>query len=362
MCEVRDDLPVPLVGEFTIVDFSHASDVMIKLSKSLEYFKARNLSVSTHRVYYSKGKEFFCFRLDMIESIDLHGWWWQPKKVVLQLNAGIAKGRISIRFGSRFWLNKFVDGLSQAKTRREWEETKGFNAKASVGGIQRVLARAANESIYQTSLIDAGMSDLNLLKSNATEVLANLGKLNRGSSQAERVDFCKLLDEFVGLETSGEFGKASNLSLDAFEQQCLCALRCALECSSGAMLFHDAFCLLNRSLKLERILSPGDFLELVSKLHPHGVGTVEFSNYKLLVLSTRFDVATISAAALKLLGETASFTVAEFGKILAIANLVLVRVILEQVERELGSICRDNGGEFGDLRFFSSLPLSIVQQ
>ncbi len=228
-----------------------------------------------------------------------------------------------------------------------------------IGGISRVLRRVDDISTRQSELADDGLSDLKSLRTRSRELITLVQQIERNMASAEESHSLRaLLDEY------GLAGSVVNKALPDSQCSSVSAIVSAALGTrpGGAMLESDLFCLVNRSSRLESVLSPTEFHEIITSLcRKSGAplfSLVQLEGWSIIVLRRLFDVhAMFSKLEHYFAGDPAKsyISVSEFRLLMSYESSSLALVGLSRIERDLGTICRDNGGDFGEVRFYENL-------
>lgn len=222
-----------------------------------------------------------------------------------------------------------------------------------LGGISRVVRRIDDDSIRQAEVADNGLSDLKSLRASATELGAVIEQIKRKQATGDdSVQLGSLLDEYGLSSTSSSSQITSTVSqVTGFIESALASR------PGGVMLESDLFCLINRRLKLETVLSPSEFHEIVLSLtsrSPRRFDLIQLEGWSVIGLPQVFDSERISELINSYLSNSPFMNVSEFSRMMSFDNSSLALVVLSRIELETGIICRDNGGDFGEIRFYKN--------
>jgi hypothetical protein len=139
----------------------------------------------------------------------------------------------------------------------------------------------------------------------------------------------KLLDDFGILSSTSSFETISEAGLASIVQT-------AVSSSHGVMLVHDLFCLVNRKLQIERILSPKEFLLELSRIA--SIQVLDVCGYKV-VISLR--VADLNSKTTEFLRTRGPQTEEAIGRYLGLTSPHVLHLLLLKAEESLGTLLRD---------------------
>ena len=325
---IRDAPLLNLTAEKVLLTFPEGVVNKIKHGSVSIYSRVSGLTTTSHRIYYSDGRESVSIRLDKVRSFGIRGGWFGKKKAVLVVEPS---EEISIRFDTDDNMRHFLEILEKSLSARAWIASAGYSVRASLGGLSRVVNRVDQVSSYEGSLIDIGLTDLDGMKKYVAELISVLDKLKR-SSLGKNEGYVEALLHEYGLD-----GGSSLVDNSAVGQ-----LQKILNSFNGIILYHDGFCLLNRALRLERIYTPFEFVQLVRE----NFGTLSVGNYLLIIDQSKFNFSRMErkiASYFQQNGNSA-LTIPEASIILQIPADNITLLILGKIELEKNaSICRDNG-------------------
>lgn len=230
---------------------------------------------------------------------------------------------------------------------------------AMLGGIARVLKRVDDISNQQSELADAGLSDLTSLRANARDLATLIEQIERNRLPGEDSTCIRALLSEYGLGSNSALCCTSSGAISQVSAFVAAGLRSR---PSGAMLESDLFCLVNRRLRLEAVLSPKEFHEIIISMSSADACSefelIQLEGWSLVVLRGVFDLSAIYGkldAYFENAPEKPSIDVPQFKQLMGYDNASLALVVLSRIEKEIGAICRDNGGDFGVTQFYRNL-------
>ena len=270
--------------------------------------------------------------MDSVMSALCRGGLLKPKKLVLMLAHGGRSHELSVRIEDRVQFDVMVEAISRAISAKAWLRTGGFTFKAAIGGIGRLIAQMENSANKQAALMDAGMSDLESLKSNAKELINLISRMKRGTNADEISQIDSLLKEY-GLLGESQTAMAPTVRTSALAPLVLPAISAA----NGVILVHDLFCLVNRKLKLEKLYAPKEFMEELRAMSNVHVLTV--CHYNLVVNINEKDLNSTVVALLE--SKHAKMNLSDLAASLRIGNQFVLNLLLLKVEELFGCIVRD---------------------
>ena len=304
-----------------------------------------HLNITSHRVILVFEGDYLAIRLDQLGTVEIR------KKL-------FSTPRIDIRFTQSEYVltlkikdDQFVDTLHQVLTRlisrRPWVELGGYVERVSIGGLNKISTKLSDHAARTEASTDAGLADLMSLKKFATELKDTIDKLNSSSTDADRAAYKTLVEEY-GLSTNAPSisDSSSGSRIESMIDQAIAVH------PAGIMFAHDLFCLVNRALKLETVLCPKNFMTIIKNISSSNssIAVMSIDDYTLVYRKSKFDMKAIE----KLVSTLDFVTVGNFAKLLKVTDLRLARSLLARLELDTGIICRDNGGQFGDLVFFKN--------
>jgi hypothetical protein len=331
LCVLRDGVPIEFVGEESLVTFPSSSRAFIRSFIDDEYCEVKNLTCTTHRLHYARGGEIQAIRLDTVISFELRGGFLKPKKLVFHIRRDIGSCEFSLRLAERDQLESLISAVSSSLQEKRWQRTGGFVLRPIMGGLSRVVARVEQVAHNQGLVLDSGLADLDSMRKCANELKDVITQLKRGGNSEELSEIDKLLSEY------GLFDHDFT-SLINPEQNLSSIVLSAVHSAGGVILLHDLFCLVNRKLKLERVFSPKEFLNQVSRMT--SVTVMVIRAYKIVV---SLNLEQVHAKLLSVLSDSTAGTSESIlaGK-LQISNIVVLHLLLLKVEELYGRIIRDD--------------------
>jgi hypothetical protein len=205
-----------------------------------------------------------------------------------------------------------------------------------LGGIARVVARIEQKSNQQGLLLDAGLSDLDALRSNANELrdMINTMVANANGNEISEID--SLLKEYGLFDKGKDAATAQPRQMSDSKSGISSIVESAVRGAGGVILLHDLFCLVNRKLKLERIYSPREFLDEMTRISSINMFIVE--GYRVVV-SLKLD--ELDQRLQSVLKEIDGKSESDLSSELGISNPVVLHLLLLKVEEIFGRIVRD---------------------
>jgi len=232
------------------------------------YGDCRQLRVTSHRLMWIAGAEWFAVRLDEVTHATsdagvLRRFVGEPKFIVHTPRATVA-------FKGTF--HGLAEAVTEAVKLKLW--LKGSFEPRRLGGLSRFLADQEQRQQHQSGLMNQGLADLKSLVANAGQMVAVAGrvaeKARNGEEDAGEVQ--KLLIDFgiSGISTSSAVGPGLGpgglgpgrvdweLSGDVVR-----VAIAALRKSGGILLLHDLYALFNRALGTD-LVTPDDLMQAVN--------------------------------------------------------------------------------------------------
>lgn len=310
-----------------------------------EYGLIKQMKVTSHRILLILENDCLAIRLDEIDKVEIRKKFLSTNRLGCTFTN--CHFNLSLKIKDDEILNTVYQTLSRLISRQPWLSTGGYLEKASVGGISKISASVTESSARALSCTDTGLVDLMSLKKFANELKETIDKLRSSSDDSEKAAYRDLMNEY------GLSADPSQMSHSTTESKIESMINQAVTASpAGIMFAHDLFCLVNRGLKLEAVLTPREFMDIITNLpKDSSIGVMNVDNYTLVYSRGKFHIERIEEVIGKL-GDF--FRVDEFAKTLKIADLRLVQSLLTRIEMDTGQICRDNGGEYGDLVFYKN--------
>ena len=343
-CLSTDGGPTELAGEKVLHSVSIPNTVSIKVHDDADYFSTLKLCTTSHRIYYTSGHEAHGVRFDTVLALCTRGGLLKPKKLVIQLRDGTRSTGVSIRISDKAEFDSCMDALTRALRDRAWVASGGFIPRAVVGGLARVMARVENAAIMNTAVLDAGLSDLESLRSNAEDLVDLISRLKRGGDKDETNEIDRLLKEFGLMQPVKSTGGSSGS--DAALPQLVDA---AITAANGVLLIHDLYCLVNRKLKLEKLFSPPEFLAELKRMP--SVQLLQVMKYVIVLNRKLVDVDSV---AFKVLSDRTGQSLAELAQPIGIGNEMVLNLVLLKVEETYGRIARDED-RFGSTKWYLNI-------
>ena len=305
--------------------------------------KVLDIRITSHRFIFQALEEHFTIRNDMILDLTVQSSIMRSHKLLLRLANG-RSDTLVFKFNDREIRDTVHQTLSRILARKPWVEYGGYRKVESIGGITRVSAQVRDQNKQAESSTDMGLADIEALKRNCQELRETIDKLRDSTNDSDKSVYSSLIEQF-GLSTD------SNITLSS-------SLEKIVASTPGGVIFaHDLFCLINRKLKMETIFSPNEFMDTLNSLsHSSLIGVVQVGNYSLVISREKFNTKRIREHIKS--SRDNIIRVEDFAKILGLSDTLLVQAVLVQIEMESGDICRDDGGEFGDLVFYKNTYFS----
>uniref|UniRef100_A0A0G4GHX1 Vacuolar protein-sorting-associated protein 36 n=1 Tax=Chromera velia CCMP2878 TaxID=1169474 RepID=A0A0G4GHX1_9ALVE len=176
--------PHPYRGE---AEAWRTSAVRVKPAPDGEYANAKNLRVSSHRVYWQMAEtEELCWqemRLDQLGSVSLkRNWFSNPKAVLTESNKQVH----SLRFESEQELTDFLRHAQASLGARGWT-AGGFEVQRRVG-LDRVLRMNANRMENQKETVSDALGDLESLRQNAEQMAVVARRIARETEESAKAE------------------------------------------------------------------------------------------------------------------------------------------------------------------------------
>ena len=335
-CSLTNESPIELVGESIHFTQDTQERVTIKLAPSDKYRQVQKFRVTSHRIMYRDGSELLALPLDVVDNIEVRGGIFKPKKVVLK----VINGGSFLYFNVRSEGSKRTDVLdcviSEALRTRAWVRTEGFVPSARIGGITRVEAKLGVDADHQSELVDRGFVDLQSMKANAKSLEDLLDSLKRNTNEQAAGQVNALLREYGLCEVQGHaHEEGSGVLKDMVES--------VLTATSGVILIHDLFCLVNRRLRLEKIFSPKQFLEELKFVE--SIQVLQVFGYKIIV---NLKLPDLNQKLIEHLQQHNKSSVSEITTVLKIGNHTVLSLLLRRIEEMYGDVVRDDKTGYGE--------------
>ena len=335
--------------ERLVSEYSISSE--INIHPSLRLFvnqTADELQLSSHRLLCKMSGQSMAFRLDEIKSVEIRKRTFHTDRIAMIFNDAVFHVTLTIR-DTQLRMAVYQT-LSRLITQRPWQES-GYRESPSIGGIVTITSRARDAAANAKSVADTGLADISSLKDFASEVKETIQKLRNSANESELSMYKQMLSEY-GLDSTVT---PCHLTVESkIESLIVQAVRSSPQ---GVLFAHDLYCVINRGLKLETIISPKEFMKTVDSLcRSSAVASMLVDKYTIVYNPSRFDTARISEVILRY--DTEFFGIEEFAKLINLTDMRLAQLILIRIELESGIICRDDGGEFGDRVFYKNTYFS----
>ncbi len=340
VCQLREGLPIELIGEDARFSPLAQETALVRISRDESYREVRSLTCTSHRIHYKTNDNVLAIRLDSVSSFETRGGLLKSKKIVLLLVNGGTHHEVSLRLTDKARFDSLVAVLSDVIREKAWLKSGGLIPKPVLGGIARVVARIEERSSNQGILLDAGLSDLDSLRANARELKELINSLMMSSNSNEASGIASLLREYGLFDTSSATG-FTRVEGSMMEESRLSAIvNSALRSAGGVILIHDLFCLVNRTLKLEKIFSPLQFLDHIARIP--SVQVVIVNGYRVVV---SLNLEELNEKVCSFLKEEDGLSEGDISSKLEIANLVVLHLLLLKVEETYGRVVRDQTDE-----------------
>ena len=306
--------------------------------------KVLDIRITSHRFIFQVLVEHFAVRNDMILDLTVQSSMMRSHKLLLRLANG-RSDTLVFKFNDREIRDTVHQTLSRILARKPWVEYGGYRKVESIGGITRVSAQVRDQNKQAESSTDIGLADIEALKRNCEELRETIDKLRDSTNDSDTSVYSSLIEQF-GLATD------SNITLSSLLEKIVAST------PVGVIFAHDLFCLINRKLKMETIFSPSEFMDTLKSLSSHSslIGVVQVGNYSLVLSREKFNTKRIREHIKS--SRDNIIRVEDFARTLGLTDTLLVQAVLVQIEMESGDICRDDGGEFGDLVFYRNTYFS----
>lgn len=334
-CVLKNESPIELVGESIHYTQDVHERLTIKLDSVDKYRQVQKFRVTSHRIMYRDGSELLALPLNVVDNIEVRGGILKPKKVVLRILTEGSVLYLNVRSEESRMTDVLNSVISDAIRARAWIKTEGFVPSARVGGITRVVAKLSVDADHQSELVDTGLVDLKSIKANAKTLEDLLDSLKRNTNEQEAGQVNELLREYGLSEVQGHAHEGSCVLKDLVES--------ALAATSGVILIHDLFCLINRRLRLEKIFSPKQFLEELK--YVESIQVLQVFGYKIVVNLKLSDLNIKVIEHLQLHNKS---SLSEITTVLNIGNHIVLSLLLRRIEEMYGDIVRDDKTGYGE--------------
>ena len=303
------------------------------------------LNITSHRILLISESDCLGVRLDEIETIEIRRRFMATPRILLRFK--VFQYVLSLKIKDEQFLDTIHQTLTRLISRKSWLPS-GYVSRASVGGISRISAKVDENASRAVASTDAGLADLMSLKTFASELKDTIERLHSSSDNSEQIAYKQLLQEYglsLGVPTASQplSGNKIETMID----------RALASSPAGIMFAHDLFCVINRALKLETVLSPSEFMSCIKSFSSNpAIGVMTIDNYTLVFRRAKFDMNEIQRLVEEMHNEF--FKIEDFAKKLNVSDFRLAQSLLTQLELDTGTICRDDGGLFGDLVFYKN--------
>jgi hypothetical protein len=288
-------------------------------------------------MHFDCGDGYVNVQIRHISAVTTRGGFLKAKKIVLPFREH--DGSIEIRVPNRARFDQLLAVLTAVVSEKRWSFAGASVEGPSLGGISRLMARIEQAAGAQSMLMDSGLADLGSLRRNAEELSGLIANLKRGSSDLEASEIDALLTEF-GLFNSSDDGVLPGVSEASRGSQIANLVVSAVESADRVILIHDLFCLVNRGLKLERIITPKEFLVELNKIR--SIEIIPICGYKV-VISLRLTV--LHDLLLTELRKSDGQSEPDLSVKLRVGNRLVFHLLLLKIEESFGEIVRDETSE-----------------